>query len=375
MTALQLKKNLAKKLNRPEVENMEFSTYEMSIATDVISPQDLQTKFEDIGGMEEQLEDIENNIVIPIQMWSMFRNQTNILPCPTGVLLYGLPGTGKTLTAKAVAKEANATFIGLKASSIMDKWFGESDKLVSALFNLAHKLGPSIIFIDEIDTLLSNRGTAAQLSPAMHSMQGLFLSEWDGLSSNKLEAPVIVLGATNRPNDLDKAFLRRMPFQIEVKVPTQEGRLDILTKMLKNENIDEDVDLKSIAGRTVNFTGANLSELVRVANQPRIKETFEYNRNAYEAVKFNTSLQSKEMNIPNMRSINQADFDYAIKKIDVCTKSRSTFVPHGVRAKDSSDNIIEQYLEKFVNMNLHSRSSNASETTSEHERTSMSSND
>ena len=207
MTSLQLKKNLAKKLNRPEVENMEFSTYEMAIAADVISPQDLQTKFEDIGGMKEQLDDIENNIVIPVQMWSMFKNQTGILPCPTGVLLYGLPGTGKTLTAKAIAKEANATFIGLKASTIMDKWFGESDKLVTALFNLAHKLGPCIIFIDEIDTLLSNRGASQQLSPAMHSMQGLFLSEWDGLSSNKHEAPVIVLGATNRPNDLDKAFL------------------------------------------------------------------------------------------------------------------------------------------------------------------------
>jgi SpoVK/Ycf46/Vps4 family AAA+-type ATPase len=164
--------------------------------------------------MKEQLDDIENNIVLPVKMWSMFRNQTNILPCPTGVLLYGLPGTGKTLTAKAIAKEANATFIGLKASTIMDKWFGESDKLVAALFNLAHKLGPTIVFIDEIDTLLSNRGTASQLSPAMHSMQGLFLSEWDGLSSRKDDSPVIILGATNRPNDLDKAFLRRMPFQI-----------------------------------------------------------------------------------------------------------------------------------------------------------------
>jgi SpoVK/Ycf46/Vps4 family AAA+-type ATPase len=375
MTLLQLKKNLAKKLNRPEVENMEFSSYEMAIAADVISPQDLQTKFEDIGGMKEQLDDIENNIVIPVQMWSMFKNQTGILPCPTGVLLYGLPGTGKTLTAKAIAKEANATFIGLKASTIMDKWFGESDKLVTALFNLAHKLGPCIIFIDEIDTLLSNRGASQQLSPAMHSMQGLFLSEWDGLSSNKHEAPVIVLGATNRPNDLDKAFLRRMPFQIEVKVPTQDGRLDILNKMLKNEKIDNDVDLTLIAEKAVNYTGANLSELVRVANQPRIKETFEFNRQAYEAVKFNTVLQSKEMKIPNMRAINQADFDYALKKIDVCTKSRSTYNPHSNRAsKDSSDNIIEKYLEQFVN-NISNRSSNVSETTSEHDRTSMSSND
>ena len=373
MSALQMKKILAKKLNRPEVENMDFSSYEMTIAADVIAPEELLTKFEDIGGMQEQLDDIENNIVLPVKMWSMFRNQTNILPCPTGVLLYGLPGTGKTLTATAIAKEAHATFIGLKASTIMDKWFGESDKLVKALFDLAHKLGPTIVFIDEIDTLLSNRGTASQLSPAMHSMQGLFLTEWDGISSRKDDAPVIVLGATNRPNDLDKAFLRRMPFQIEVKVPDQIGRLDILKKILKTENLDDDVDLLYIAEKSTNYTGANLSELVRVANQPRIKESYDINRAAYDAVKYNTSLKSKEISIPPMRPINRADFEFALKKINVGTKTRSTYVPHG---KSSSDNLIEQYLEKLMQINnINSKSSNASvsETTSEYDRTSMSS--
>ena len=122
--------------------------------------------------------------------------------------------------------ECAATFISIKASTVMDKWFGESDKLVSALFSLGRKLAPSIIFIDEIETLLKKRdGSDGSLSSAFHSMQGTFLAEWDGLSSSSA-APVVVLGATNRPMDLDKAFLRRMPVSIKMVPPDLAGRCD-----------------------------------------------------------------------------------------------------------------------------------------------------
>ena len=111
----------------------------------------------------------------------------------------------------------------------MDKWVGETDKFITAIFSLARKLAPSVIFMDEVETLLKKRG-GDQSSQVMNSAQGVFLSEWDGLtttnssSSLLLSAPVVVLGATNRPMDLDKAFLRRMPVQIKTKVPDLDAR-------------------------------------------------------------------------------------------------------------------------------------------------------
>ena len=163
----------------------------------------------------------------------------------------------------------------------MDKWFGESDKLVTALFSLGRKLAPSIIFIDEIDTLLKKRdGSDGGSGGAMQSMQGAFLAEWDGLSSS-CEAPVVVLGATNRPMDLDKAFLRRMPVSIKMVPPDYNGRVDILTKMLVNEKVAEDLNIGLIAKKAEDFTGSDLRELVRVACLQRAKDVV---RNARKAM-------------------------------------------------------------------------------------------
>ena len=163
----------------------------------------------------------------------------------------------------------------------MDKWFGESDKLVTALFSLGRKLAPSIIFIDEIDTLLKKRdGSDGGSGGAMQSMQGAFLAEWDGLSSS-CEAPVVVLGATNRPMDLDKAFLRRMPVSIKMVPPDYNGRVDILTKMLANEKVAADLNIGLIAKKADDFTGSDLRELVRVACLQRAKDVV---RNARKAM-------------------------------------------------------------------------------------------
>jgi SpoVK/Ycf46/Vps4 family AAA+-type ATPase len=269
------KKRLAERLKKPELAVMSMNSYEAKIASDVISSEEIGTSFQDIGGLESEIEEVMDHVILPLQMWKMFKGKGNLPLFPTGVLLYGKPGTGKTMTAKAIAKEAGATFISIKASTVMDKWFGESDKLVTALFSLSRKLAPSILFIDEIDTLLKNRSSSNN-NPAMHSMQGVFLSEWDGLNSNmKSEvddeaasssgssnnaqtAPVVVLGATNRPMDLDSAFLRRMPVSVKLPIPDFNGRRDILLRMLRKENLAADVDFGELALRTEGFTGSDL---------------------------------------------------------------------------------------------------------------------
>lgn len=172
MTALNYKKSLAKRLNRPEIEQMEFDAHELKFLADIVSPEEISHGFDDIGGMEEELESVQDNVVLPMQLFFHVQNYGELLsPCPTGVLLYGRPGTGKTLIAKAIAKESGATFINVKSSSILDKYLGESDRLVTSLFKLGRKLAPSIIFIDEIETLLQKRGQSPYSGGGMSSLQ------------------------------------------------------------------------------------------------------------------------------------------------------------------------------------------------------------
>ncbi len=258
---------LALKLGRPDILTMEFDSYECAIMEDVICPQDIDVLFQDIGGMAAQLENIADNIITPLQLAKIYEDFRSIAPMPTGALMYGPPGTGKTLCARAIAKEAGATFLSLKFSTLQSKWFGESNKRITALFSLARKLAPTIIFLDEIDTLLGNRDSECT---GHNVVLGHMLAEWDGLAGNG--EPLLILGTTNRPMDLDKAFLRRMPLMIKTFLPTEHERLDILCKMLRHDDLDESVDLKEVAKRTENYTGSDIRELIRLATLTRAKE-------------------------------------------------------------------------------------------------------
>jgi SpoVK/Ycf46/Vps4 family AAA+-type ATPase len=143
-----------------------------------------------------------------------------------------LTHSGKTLIARAVAKECQAAFIYIQSSDIFDKFLGESEKRVTAIFSLADKLAPSIIFIDELETCLAKRGVGIN-SDLTNNVLGRFLSAWDGLLERT--KPVVVLGATNRPEQLDPAVLRRLPIKLATKVPDLGGRIVILQKLFKNE--------------------------------------------------------------------------------------------------------------------------------------------
>ena len=310
----KMKRELAKRLHRPEIEVMDLNSHEARLAQDCVASENIDVSFADIGGMEEQLEVVKDNIILPMQMARMHECK-GLLTCPTGALLYGRPGTGKTMIAKALAKEARATFINVKASSVMDKWLGESDKMAAAIFSLARKLSPTIVFIDEIDTLLKNRDRGAgSQSDGVASMQGVFLAEWDGLSAVAgSDKPVVVLGATNRPQDLDKAFLRRMPVMIQVPPPNLRGRVDILRRQLARETLGEDVVLEEVALLADDYTGSDLRELVRTASLRRAKQMVADMAGAAAGAESSGSGSSSSSS-GGLRPLQMSDFSFALGK-------------------------------------------------------------
>jgi SpoVK/Ycf46/Vps4 family AAA+-type ATPase len=195
------------------------------------------------------------------------------------VLLYGPPGTGKTMLAKALAKESNACFINVRAAALQSKWFGDAQKLVTAVFTLAWKIQPCIIFIDEIDSLLGTRKSNEH--EAVTSMKTEFMALWDGFLTDN-NARVLVLAATNRPWDIDEAILRRLPRAFEVPLPDARQRHRILSVLLRGEDVDEtlwadeeeeEVDaaeqggsvLAEVAAATEGYSGSDLQDLCKQA--------------------------------------------------------------------------------------------------------------
>ncbi|PHU15569.1 hypothetical protein BC332_16774 [Capsicum chinense] len=166
-------------------------------------------------------------------------------PCK-GTLLFGPPGAGKTMLAKAVATEAGANFINISMSSISSKWSGEGEKCIKAVFLLASKIAPSIIFVDEVDSIMLGRRENPEEQQAMHRLKNEFTLDWDGLRTKDTER-VMVLAATNRPFDLDEAVIRRLPRRLMVNLPDAPNRAKILKVILAKENLAQDVDVESVA--------------------------------------------------------------------------------------------------------------------------------
>jgi len=229
----------------------------------------------------------KRNVITPMLQPQHFR--TSLLRQKRGVLLYGPPGTGKTMLAKALAKECTACFIVIKASTILSKWYGETNKMISAIWTVAYKLQPTILFIDEVDALLGSRNSSEH--EATTAMKTEFMQLWEGFETD-FESNVVVLGATNKKFSLDDAVLRRFSLQYEVALPSVTQREDILRSILKKyvleegahpidtllvEGINASADssheesgrlrshrvspLRDIAERTEGFSGSDLKEL------------------------------------------------------------------------------------------------------------------
>src|SRR6185437_5096521 len=218
--------------------------------------------WEDVGGLEATREQLRDGIELPLKHPEAFR-RLGIRPAK-GFLLFGPPGTGKTLMAKAVARESNANFIATKSSDLLSKWYGESEQQVSRLFARARQVAPTVIFIDEIDSLVPARGGSMGEPAVTERVVNTILAEMDGLE--ELQS-VVVIGATNRPNLLDQALLRPGRFDelVYVPVPDQAGRLQILRIQTRDMPLGPDVDLEDVARRTQGYTGADLGDVIRRA--------------------------------------------------------------------------------------------------------------
>jgi SpoVK/Ycf46/Vps4 family AAA+-type ATPase len=206
------------------------------------------------------------NIVYPLLRPEIFQGVRE----PTkGILLYGPPGNGKTLLAKAVATQCESTFFSISASTIMSKWVGESEKLMRTLFALAQVYSPSIIFIDEVDSMLTKR--SSEENESARRVKTEFLIQLDGVGSGK--GRVLVIGATNRPFDLDEAALRRMTRRIFIGLPDAEAREGQIRKMLKTvASKISDSDMAKIIVLSKGYSSADLAAIVKDAAMNPIRD-------------------------------------------------------------------------------------------------------
>ncbi|MGQ0816228.1 MAG: CDC48 family AAA ATPase [Gemmatimonadota bacterium] len=223
----------------------------------------------DIGGLDEAKRELREGIELPLKHADAF-TRLGIRPAK-GFLLFGPPGTGKTLLAKAVAREAEANFIAAKSSDLLSKWYGESERQVSRLFQRARQVAPTIIFIDEIDSLAPERGGGIGEPAVTERVVNTLLAEMDGLE--ELQG-VVVIGASNRPALIDPALLRPGRFDdlVYVPVPDREGRLLILKIHTSKMPLGSDVSLEALADQTNGYTGADLEDLTRRAGMQGLRE-------------------------------------------------------------------------------------------------------
>ncbi|RWR93171.1 AAA+ ATPase domain-containing protein [Cinnamomum micranthum f. kanehirae] len=248
--------------------------FEKRIRPEVIPANEIGVTFADIGALDEIKESLQELVMLPLRRPDLFKGGL-LKPC-RGILLFGPPGTGKTMMAKAIAREAGASFINVSMSTITSKWFGEDEKNVRALFSLAAKVSPTIVFVDEVDSMLGQRTRVGE-HEAMRKIKNEFMTHWDGLMTRP-DQRILVLAATNRPFDLDEAIIRRFERRIMVGLPSVENREKILRTLLSKEKAEESIDYKELAVMTEGYSGSDLKNLCMTAAYRPVRELIQKER-------------------------------------------------------------------------------------------------
>jgi transitional endoplasmic reticulum ATPase len=229
-------------------------------------------KWDDVGGLENIKEELKEAVEWPLKYSDVFK-KANTTP-PKGILLYGVPGTGKTLLGKAIATESGVNFISVKGPSLISKYVGESEKAIREVFKIAKQASPTILFFDEIDSVVPRRGSSSTDAHVTERVISQFLTEMDGIEELR---GVVVLAATNRLDLVDPAILRSGRFDIlfELPKPDEKTREEIFKIHTKNKPLTKEVDLKGLAGKTEGKVGADIEFICRKAAMLAIREYIE----------------------------------------------------------------------------------------------------
>jgi len=308
LRAQEKAKKLLKSLGIDPKKDVKLTNYEMMIASSLVEPEAMNVGWKDIAGLESVVQELRDTVILPIQKRELFAD-SKLTQAPKGVLLHGPPGCGKTMIAKATAREAGARFINLDVSVLTDKWYGESQKLASAVFTLARKIAPCIVFVDEIDSLLRSRDSHDHEATAMIKAQ--FMQMWDGLETT--DEIVVVMGATNRPRDVDRAILRRMPATFHIGLPTEIQRKAIFQRVLAMEAVAADIDYVRLSQLTEGFSGSDIRETCRAASVYRMRELASATTSV--SVVANTTNEASSAATNSLRKINNSDLLNSVSKL------------------------------------------------------------
>ena len=330
--------------------------HEKRLLSGVIDSRNLTTTFSSVQTSPRVIEALKTLTSLSLTRPDAFTYGVLASSKIPGLLLYGPPGTGKTLLAKAVARESGATMLEVSGGDIYDMYVGEGEKNVKAMFSLARKLSPCVVFIDEADAIFRTRG--GERSATSHrEIINQFLREWDGM--NDIKESVFIMVATNRPFDLDDAVLRRLPRRLLVDLPTQKDREAILGIHLEGEVLDQDVDLVDIARRTPLYSGSDLKNLCVAAALACVREENEHlqhqqqrdtNSSGSESMSQSPNADAKSMEhvtatsrqpaeqfqLPQRRTLRKDHFNRAMEEIGA-----------SVSEDMSSLNAMKQFDEKY----------------------------
>lgn len=267
LTILQTEHQKNKKKEIKEEENEIVDNYLLERIKSEIIDSKQNIKWSDVVGLELVKKNINEIVLWPMQRPDLFKG---LRGPPKGLLLFGPPGTGKTMIGKCIANEVKATFFSISSSSLTSKWVGEGEKMVRALFFLARKMQPSVIFVDEIDSLLCQR--QENENEGTRRIKTEFLVQFDGIGTDS-EDKILLIGATNRPQEIDEAARRRLVKRIYVPLPEKEARVLMITNLLKDLKSDIcEKELDVIAEKTEGYSGSDIFNLCREASLEPLRE-------------------------------------------------------------------------------------------------------